>query len=183
MGAPASDMFEMGVELQVLKRGTMFGVRSQRLLDVYRTYDALEDIPPVIQKVLETQIFKMSLNQVWQETVAYLRQTHPDRIQKAVDNPKRKMALMFRWYLGRSSRWAKAGNDSRTMDYQIWCGPAMGAFNAWAQGSYLAKPENRRVTDIAHHMMTGAAYLYRLHLLKLQGINLSASYWQYQPRR
>ncbi|MEM9219065.1 MAG: PfaD family polyunsaturated fatty acid/polyketide biosynthesis protein, partial [Cyanobacteria bacterium P01_F01_bin.150] len=181
--APSADMFEMGVKVQVLKRGTMFGVRSQRLLDVYRTYESLENIPPMIQKVLETQIFKMSMEQLWQETVVYLRQNHPAQLQKAMDNPKRKMALMFRWYLGRSSRWAKTGDNSRTMDYQIWCGPAIGAFNAWVKDSYLATPENRQATDIAHHMMMGAAYLYRLHLLKLRGVNLPAPYWRYQPRR
>jgi trans-AT polyketide synthase/acyltransferase/oxidoreductase domain-containing protein len=34
--APAADMFEMGVKLQVLKRGTMFAMRAQKLYDVYR---------------------------------------------------------------------------------------------------------------------------------------------------
>ena len=33
--APASDMFEMGVKLQVLKRGTMFAMRVQKLYSLY----------------------------------------------------------------------------------------------------------------------------------------------------
>ncbi len=44
------------------------------------------------------------------------------------------MALVFRWYLGQSSRWANAGEPTRKVDYQVWCGPAMGAFNEWTQG-------------------------------------------------
>ena len=44
---------------------------------------------------------------------------------------KHRMALVFRWYLGKSSRWAISGESARRADYQIWCGPAMGAFNAW----------------------------------------------------
>ena len=47
------------------------------------------------------------------------------------------MALVFRWYLGQSSRWANAGEPTRKLDYQVWCGPAMGAFNEWAKGSFL----------------------------------------------
>lgn len=35
MMAPASDMFEMGVNLQVLKRGTMFGPRGRKLYEWY----------------------------------------------------------------------------------------------------------------------------------------------------
>ena len=31
----------------------------------------------------------------------------------------------------------------RKMDYQIWCGPAMGAFNRWVRGSFLADRSNR----------------------------------------
>ena len=57
------------------------------------------------------------------------------------------MALVFRWYLGLSSRWANAGEPSRQLDYQVWCGPAMGAFNEWAKGSFLEQPQNRTVVD------------------------------------
>ena len=182
MMAPAADMFEMGVNVQVLKRGTMFGMRSQRLFDIYKTYDSIDEIPPLIQKVLETQFFKTSLDTIWQETVAYFNQKDPNQIQKANSNPKRKMALIFRWYLGWSSRWAKAGEEARMIDYQIWCGPAMGAFNTWVHDSYLANPQNRCVVDITHHIMAGAAYLYRLHNLKLQGMSIPAPYWHYQPQ-
>ena len=38
--APAADMFEMGVKLQVLKRGTMFAMRAQKLYDLYQAYDS-----------------------------------------------------------------------------------------------------------------------------------------------
>ena len=36
--APAADMFEMGVKLQVLKRGTMFPMRAQKLYELYRAH-------------------------------------------------------------------------------------------------------------------------------------------------
>ena len=41
MMAPASDMFEMGVELQVLKRGTLFGPRAKKLYEYYKKYKSI----------------------------------------------------------------------------------------------------------------------------------------------
>jgi hypothetical protein len=48
----------------------------------------------------------------------------------------------------------------------------MGAFNDWVRGTYLEQPENRRAVDIALHIMTGAAYLYRLQMLRLHGLRM-----------
>ncbi|MEL0231388.1 MAG: 2-nitropropane dioxygenase, partial [Deltaproteobacteria bacterium] len=62
-----------------------------------------------------------------------------------------------------------------------WCGPAMGAFNAWVKGSFLEEPSNRRVVDIAENLMQGAAYLFRLQQLKTQGIHLHSSLFHYTP--
>lgn len=93
------------------------------------------------------------------------------------------MALIFRWYLGHASHWANAGEKGREMDYQIWCGPSMGAFNDWVRGSYLEDPENRRVAEVAKHIMTGAAYLHRIQQLKLQQVQVPADYVRYTPKR
>lgn len=181
MMAPAADMFEMGVKLQVLKRGTLFPVRAQKLYEVYRAYDSIEAIPADERSRLEKQIFKRSLDDVWQGTVEFFEQRDPDQITRAANNPKRKMALIFRWYLGLSSRWSKSGEQGREADYQIWCGPAMGAFNNWVKGSYLAEPQNRKAVDVAHHMMRGTAFLYRIQALRMQGFQMEPYYSQYQP--
>src|SRR5690606_35572093 len=37
--APASDMFEGGVKVQVLKRGTLFAQRGEKLYALYRDHD------------------------------------------------------------------------------------------------------------------------------------------------
>ena len=60
--APAADMFEMGVELQVLKRGTMFPMRAKKLYELYKNHESIEDIPLQERIKLEQQIFhKLSL--------------------------------------------------------------------------------------------------------------------------
>lgn len=91
------------------------------------------------------------------------------------------MALIFRWYLGLSSRWSHAGEKGREVDYQIWCGPAIGSLNDWVRGSYLADPNHRRVVDVANHIMIGSAYLYRIQNLKIQGLQIPNYYSQYKP--
>ncbi|MGB7440473.1 MAG: PfaD family polyunsaturated fatty acid/polyketide biosynthesis protein [Coleofasciculaceae cyanobacterium] len=181
MMAPAGDMFEMGVKVQVLKKGTMFPLRAQKLFELYKTYDSIEAIPPAERQKLEKQIFQESIDSAWQKTVDYLSQKNPQKLDRANKNPKMKMALMFRRYLGLSSRWSSAGEKGREMDYQIWCGPAMGSFNNWVKGTYLAAPENRRVVELAHHVMTGAAFLYRMQNLKLQGLQMPTKFSQYHP--
>ncbi|MBW4671226.1 MAG: PfaD family polyunsaturated fatty acid/polyketide biosynthesis protein [Cyanomargarita calcarea GSE-NOS-MK-12-04C] len=181
MMAPAADMFEMGVKLQVLKRGTLFPQRAQKLFELYRNYDSIDDIPVPERQKIEKQIFRKSCAEVWQGTVDYLTQKNPEKLARANSNPKMKMALIFRWYLGLSSRWSNSGEKGREIDYQIWCGPAMGGFNDWVRGSYLSEVNNRRVVDVAQHLMIGAAFLYRIQNLKIQGLQIPDYYTQYVP--
>jgi trans-AT polyketide synthase, acyltransferase and oxidoreductase domains len=91
------------------------------------------------------------------------------------------MALIFRWYLGLSSRWSNIGEPGREMDYQIWCGPSMGSFNDWVKMTYLSDPLKRRVVDVTLHLFTGAAYQYRIQLLKMLGFHLASNLEQYYP--
>ncbi|KMS68667.1 2-nitropropane dioxygenase [Streptomyces viridochromogenes] len=179
--APAADMFEMGVELQVLKKGTLFPMRAKRLYELYQRYDGLEALPDTERKKLEDQIFRRPLEDVWQECVGYFRRRDPEQLARAADHPKRRMALVFRWYLGMASRWSTVGDPDRVLDYQVWCGPAMGAFNDWVTASYLKAPGNRRVADIAHHLMRGAAFHTRLAQLRLAGVRIPASAADYRP--
>jgi PfaD family protein len=179
--APAADMFELGVELQVLKAGTLFPMRAQKLYQLYRGYEGIDDLPAAERQRLETQIFRRPLNAVWDDCVGYFERRDPAQLERAAGNPKRQMALVFRWYLGMSSRWSNVGDPDRVLDYQVWCGPAMGAFNDWTAGSYLAEPANRRVVDVAHHLMHGAAYRGRIGQLQLAGVRLPASCLDYRP--
>lgn len=179
--APASDMFEMGVKVQVLKRGTMFAMRAQKLFELYSRYESLEDIPAQEREKLESTIFKMSLDDVWKECVKFFTSRDPGQIGRAENSPKAKMALVFRWYLGLSSRWSGVGEAGREMDYQVWCGPAMGSFNEWVRGTYLEQPENRRVADVSMQILQGAAYLYRIHILESHGLRFADGIKQYRP--
>ncbi|NMH64590.1 eicosapentaenoate synthase subunit PfaD [Shewanella salipaludis] len=179
--APAADMFEMGVKLQVVKRGTLFPMRANKLYEIYSRYDSIEAIPAEERKKLEEQVFRAPLTDIWAGTVAHFNERDPKQIERALDNPKRKMALIFRWYLGLSSRWSNTGEAGREMDYQIWAGPALGAFNAWAKGSYLDDYRARSAVDLAKHLMTGAAYQARINLLLSQGASIPVALQRWKP--
>ena len=170
--APAADMFEMGVTVQVLKRGTMFPMRAAKLYELYRAHKSLEDIPAAERDKLEKTMFQAPLDQVWRDTRAYFLVRDPSQVARSERDPKHLMALVFRWYLGQAAHWAKDGAEKRRMDYQVWCGPSMGAFNEWVAGSFLEAPERRQVVSVALNILHGAAQLNRANFLRSQGLDL-----------
>lgn len=48
----------------------------------------------------------------------------------------------------------------------------MAAFNDWTRGTFLDKPENRRVADAALNILYGAAVLMRSRIAAMQGVVL-----------
>ncbi len=180
--APASDMFEAGVKVQVLKRGTMFSRRGERLYEIWREYSSLDAIPSDERQKLEEQILRRPAEDVWKDCVSFFSERDPAQLERAEREPKHKLALIFRWYLGMSSRWAIAGVEDRKLDTQIWCGPAIGAFNAWTRGTFLAEPANRRVATVAANLLAGAAAITRSRWLNAQGIDLGPEALAWTPR-
>jgi PfaD family protein len=181
--APASDMFEIGAEVQVLRRGTMFAGRARRLLELYRAHDGLDQLSAQDRDWLERSVLRRPVEDVWADTVEYFTRRDPEQIERAKASPKRQMALVFRWYLGLSSGWAISAAADRLTDYQIWCGPSMGAFNAWAAGSYLADVADRHVVEVAGELLVGAAYAARAAALRFAGARLPAAAARYRPPR
>jgi PfaD family protein len=173
--APAADMFEMGVKVQVLKRGTMFAMRAAKLYELYAAYESLEAIPAAERARLEKDLFRAPLADAWASTKTFFETRDPSQVERAQRDPKHKMALVFRSYLGQASRWANAGVADRKIDFQVWCGPAMGAFNEWARGSALEDWRNRGVEDVAANLLYGTAVQTRLNVLRSQGIRIPAS--------
>ncbi len=180
--APAADMFELGVDLQVLKRGTMFAPRAQQLYRLYRRYDSLEAIPTNEAHELETKILGMTIDECWAMTRDFWMNREPEQVTKAESDSRHKMGLTFRSYLGLSSRWAIDGQIDRRLDYQIWCGPAIGAFNTWTKGSFLEDPANRTVSQVAKNMLEGAAILTRAQQLRSYGVAIPVTAFNYRPR-
>jgi trans-AT polyketide synthase, acyltransferase and oxidoreductase domains len=182
MMAPAADMFELGIKVQVLKHRTLFGVRAARLYELYRRYESLDALPSDVRRRLEQEVLRASCEDVWARVQHYFAERDPEQLRRAEREPKHLMALVFRWYLGSASHWAIEGNDERQRDYQIWCGPAMGAFNDWVKGSFLEAPENRSVVQIALNLLEGAAVVTRAQQLRVMGVPVPEAAFQFAPR-
>lgn len=179
--APAADMFELGVEVQVLRRGTLFAQRASRLNELYRTYDSIEAMSDAVRTRLEREIFRAGISEVWRECGLFWSSRQPEELERAARDPHHRMALIFRWYLGNSTRWAREGVADRQQDYQIWCGPGIGAFNAWTRGSHLADPAARTVTSIGLNLLAGAVRVTRAQHLRAAGLPLPDAALQHTP--
>ncbi|WP_413206111.1 PfaD family polyunsaturated fatty acid/polyketide biosynthesis protein [Rhodospirillum sp. A1_3_36] len=177
--APSADMFELGAKVQVSKRATLFAFRARRLEALFQAHQSIDEIPALEKVKLERQIFQCSIDEVWGQVERYFQPRDPETLDCARRDPKHRMALIFRWYLGQSSAWAIAGR--READHQVWCGPAMGAFNHWTRGSAYADPTKRQVFEVAGGLMRGAAYLTRLSALRLAGVVVPPALAQLGP--
>ncbi len=164
--APAGDMFELGAKVQVLKRGVFFPARANKLYELYRQFDSIDDIDEKTKKQLQERYFKRSFEEIYQEVKSF----YPaQEIEKAEKNPKHKMALIFRRYFGYGSQWALSGDPERKVDYQVPCGPALGAFNQWVKGTPLENWRNRHVDELGIKLITETAELLNQRFRDLRG--------------
>jgi len=154
--APAGDMFELGAKVQVLKRGVFFPARANKLYELYRQYDSIDNIDEKTKKQLQERYFKRSFEEIYREVKSF----YPAReIEKAEQNPKHKMALIFRWYFGYGSQLALSGDPTDKVNYQVQCGPALGAFNQWVKGTPLEDWRNRHVDEMGLKLIRETAEL------------------------
>jgi PfaD family protein len=181
--APSADMFELGVKVQVLRRGSLYAQRAARLYDLYRNYNSLEELPENIRRDLEREIFQRPIAEIEPEVRRFFAERDPLQLQRAVTDAHHRMALVFRWYLGQSSRWAITGEADRQLDYQIWCGPAIGAFNDWVRGNSLSDPKTRSVSQIGLNIMEGGAVAIRAQQARSHGIDVPSFLFNLPPRR
>ncbi|MBV8706565.1 MAG: PfaD family polyunsaturated fatty acid/polyketide biosynthesis protein [Acidobacteriaceae bacterium] len=154
---PAGDMLEIGAKMQVFRRGLLFPARAVRLYELYRDFSSWHAIPPEIRQQIESRYFRCSFEQVVNELQAYYTNQSPERWRATQENPRQLLGLVFRWYFHYTTQWALEGHPDREVDYQIHCGPALGSFNAWIQGTKFTDWRSRHVDHIAEYLMTSAA--------------------------
>jgi len=157
--APAGDMFELGAKVQVLKKGVFFPARANKLFDLYRLYNSLDEIDEKTKAQIEEKFFKRSFESIYEDCKKYFAAQGTKEIEYAEKNPKFKMAIIFRWYFHYSTTLAIIGDKTLIIDYQIHCGPALGAFNQWVKGSKYENWKNRSVDEIALKLLNETAAL------------------------
>ncbi|MHC0432834.1 PfaD family polyunsaturated fatty acid/polyketide biosynthesis protein [Streptomyces sp. O3] len=154
---PAGDKLETGARAQVLKRGLFYPARANKLYELYLRHDSLDDLDPQTADMLQRRYFRRSFDAVWQETRAYYAEANPASLELAERDPKHKMLLVFKAYFIQSIRAAMSGSEQDRTDYQINCGPSMGALNSHLRGTPWEDWRRRHVDDLAEILMRGAA--------------------------
>ncbi len=154
--APSGEMFEMGSKIQVLKKGIFFPARANKLAQIYARHDSLTSLDAETLRLLETRYFKRSLDAVFDE----VRRLYPGaELERAERLPKQRMSMVLRMYFRDSTRWALAGDLDHKVDFQIQCGPALGALNQWVADTTHADWRTRHVDTLAEMMMDETAAL------------------------
>jgi trans-AT polyketide synthase/acyltransferase/oxidoreductase domain-containing protein len=154
--APAGDMFELGSRVQVVRRGSFFAARANRLYELYRTHASLDALAHATRAEVEGFMGR-PLEAVWAETREFYAARDAARLAQIECDGKQKMAAVFKWYFVHTARLARSGAPETRADFQIHCGPALGAFNRWVKGTRLEPWRNRSVADIGVRLMHATA--------------------------
>lgn len=155
--APSDTLFEFGTKVQVLKKGTLFPVRANKLFQIYQQYESLSEIDEKTKIQLENYYFNKSFHEIYENII----DKQPNLAKKAEHNQKYKMLLIFKWYLQNGCLLALEGQEKQKVNFQVHCGPSLGAFNHWVKGTDLESWRNRHVDDIGEKMMNETESLLR----------------------
>lgn len=157
--APAGDLFTTGAKVQVIRRATLFPARANYLYDVYRTYGGLSELSPSLRETVERYL-GAPWPVVWERCRARLAASRPAELERTSLNEKAKMARVFKTYFSRTLESALVGDTSDKVNWQVHCGPSMGAFNIFAQSVGMETWTNRNVDRIALELMDRAQHQY-----------------------
>ncbi|MFI0777869.1 ACP S-malonyltransferase [Streptomyces sp. NPDC021212] len=152
--APFGDLFELGGRARVMKKGVLFHARANKLYDLWRTHDDWYEIAPEVRARIEERYFQESFDTVYARLRDRAAEENP---REPEPDPKRRMALVFRWYCDRALRLAVAGEAGRETDFQVFCGPALGACNQWLRGTDLDDWRQRHADEVGRRILDGAA--------------------------
>ena len=165
--APAGDMFEIGSKVQVLKRGVLFPARANKLYDIYKNHNSIDEIENKTREQIEQKYFGKTFDEIFIDLRNYYSS---QEVERANQNPKVKMSMIFKWYYSFSSKWALQGDESHKVNFQVHCGPALGAFNQWVKETSLQEWRNREVDVIGKKLMEETALLLKERLNKIMDI-------------
>ncbi|GCB43492.1 ACP S-malonyltransferase [Streptomyces sp. NL15-2K] len=154
--APWSEMFELGVRARAVKRGVFLPARADRLYQLWRMHDSFADMDADTRRQIEETYLRRPFEDAWR---AALAKNSPAAAGGREVDAKRKLALAFRSYLDDGFELARTGAPGRRVDYLVYCGPAMGAFNQWVKGTSLEPWQARNVDVLADRLLSGTARL------------------------
>lgn len=151
--APSERLFELGKEVQVLKKGIFYPARAKKLKNIYDFVDSIDMIPSDIAQYIEERFFNAKLEKVYENITS--KGFSEKRLELAAKNSKYKLSLVFKEYL------KEAFNKTRKMNMTqddlvnsvIYCSKAMGLLNEELKKTEYSLWQNRSVVKIAEYLM------------------------------
>lgn len=150
--APAGDLFTTGARVQVLRHGTLFCARANFLYDVYRSHSGLTTLSAKTRDSVENYL-GMDIEACWLSVREKMASHRREELTRIEQNEKAKMARVFKQYFSDSINSAISGDEKAKVNFQIHCGPAMGAFNSFAQNHGLTDWRKRDIDVVAMTLM------------------------------
>jgi trans-AT polyketide synthase/acyltransferase/oxidoreductase domain-containing protein len=170
-----ADMAESRTKIQVATGVTAFPERANKLAELYRAHNSIEEIDDQTQTQLQNIFFKRSFDEIWAETQAYYHKTKSNGLKTQDFDSRQKMASIFRWYFFHTAQLAMNGDNTNRSNYQVHCGPALGAFNQWIKGTAYENWRNRHVAEIADLLMQETAQLLQNRLASIHSLARQSS--------
>ena len=119
-------------------------------------------------QVIQDRFFNSSVESVDEKLLRYFTMEEINRVR---NNPKREMAMIFKWYLENAVSLALAGQETDTINFQVYCGSCLGAFNQWVAGTGLENWHTRHVDAINKKLIEAAATLLTDRFQSLNRVN------------
>lgn len=154
---PADDLFEFGEKMSVLKRGTLYPTRAQKVYDIYSKYASVDEISETDTKLLTEKYFGIGLQEMYQRIMGIVSETERILIS---EQSKYKLGLIMKGYLQACFHQAQAGEKATEINYGIAVECDMADINRWLQGTDIEHWNRRSIDIIAKRIMEeGEEYL------------------------
>lgn len=161
-----NEVFEFGGKVQVLKKGSLFFARLNKLYETYRQCESLNDVSSKLKEQFQNRYLHKDFQQVYEIVKNDCTKAEAARM---LSDEKYKMAMIFGWYSRYGFQLALEGDQSNAVDFHINCSAAMGAWNRFVKGTPLENWRNRHVAEINQMLMKEALSLTEKYLQSFKG--------------
>lgn len=150
---PTSHVYEIGMKVQVLKKGVFFVARALKLYEIYNRISKIEDIEPKVLAQIQDKYFGKSIDDIYNEIKNDLSDTERKR---AENESKFKFGLIIYWYYNYCMDCAIKNENSQNLNCLIPVSSAMGRINQFLENTEYMNWENRHPDILGRLIMSGA---------------------------
>lgn len=150
---PCSNVYEIGIKMQVLKKGMFFASRALKLYEIYNRITKIEDIESNLLVQIQEKYLGKALEEIYNQMKDNLSSMQRRR---AESDSKYKFGLIIQWYYDLSAECAIQCEDGNNMNCMIPLSSAMGRLNEELKNTVREKWEDRHPDELCKMIMSEA---------------------------